>query len=46
MFAWIKCVALVTAEPWMAIDAQRPLGEGKPVAAEVIRRGGHQNFVA
>src|SRR2546425_8966922 len=25
MLAWIKCVALVTADPWMAIDAQRPV---------------------
>src|SRR5205807_2272216 len=25
MLAWINCVELVTADPWMAIDAQRPV---------------------
>src|ERR1700737_5003060 len=25
MLAWINCVVLVTADPWMAIDAQRPV---------------------
>src|ERR1700680_2087958 len=25
MLAWINCVELVTADPWMAIETQRPL---------------------